>query len=524
MTLRLKLLVAMVLLVVVGLAVSGVVTYSASRNSQYGQIDQNLAGLQNPAGHILKEFEIHGHAPPGVSLPEGTFAAFIDPSGKQVSSFIVRGYDGSTPPVPRLPAGLSERTDGEGARMFSTGAVGGSSLRYRVLAEDAGEVAPDLVPPDGGPYQLVVASPLTEADRNLHQLLITEVLVALGVALALGLISWWLVRRDLRPLEEISTTAGAIAAGDLTQRVPEGDPRTEVGHLGASLNAMLAQIEQAFAERRASEDRLRRFLADASHELRTPLTSIRGYAELFRRGASQNEEDLEKSMRRIEDESARMGVMVEDLLLLARLDARRPLDREPVDLTALAADAVADARVADPGRVISMQAAAPIVVEADQARLRQVAVNLLSNAIRHTPSGTPIDVRVSTADGWAALEVVDHGRGLSPDEARRAFEPFYRADPSRDRTTGGAGLGLSIVQAIAEAHGGRVQVESTPGGGATFRVAIPVSPPAPPVAPGAFAAPEAHGAAGTVAGFAKEAPLPAPAEVHAAAPTPHAGS
>jgi two-component system OmpR family sensor kinase len=513
-TLRLKLLIAMVLLVVAGLAVTGAVTYSTSRNSQYGQIDQNLAGLQNPAGHILQQFEFNGHGPPGVSLPEGTFAAFLDSSGKQVASFIVRGYGGSTPPAPRLPSDLAARSGDFAPRMFSTSAVGGSSLRYRVLAQDAGSVDPDMVPPHGGPYELVVATPLTDADRNLHQLLITEILVALGVALALGLISWWLVRRELRPLEEISTTAGAIAAGDLTQRVPEGDPRTEVGHLGVSLNAMLAQIEQAFAERKASEDRLRRFLADASHELRTPLTSIRGYAELFRRGASENEEDLEKSMRRIEDESARMGVMVEDLLLLARLDARRPLDREPVDLTALAADAVADARVADPGRVISMQASGPLVIEADQARLRQVAANLLSNAVRHTPSGTPIEVRVSTADGWAAVDVVDHGRGLSPDESRRAFEPFYRADPSRDRTTGGAGLGLSIVQAITEAHGGRVEVEPTPGGGATFRVHVPAGSPSAPAGP---QAPPREAPA-------TQATPAQPAEVGAPAPVPNAGS
>ena len=475
MTLRLKLLLAMVLLVVAGLAITGAVTYSTSRNSQYGRVDQQLASLQSPAGHMLKQFQFGGRQSPFVSLPEGTFAAFLDSSGKQISSFIVRGYDGETPPVPKLPGGLN-KGPGPEPRLFSTGAVDGS-LTYRVLAQNAGAVDPDLVPRDGGPYELVVATPLTEVDRNLHQLLLTEILVALGVALALGLISWWLVRRELRPLEEISTTAGAIAAGDLTQRVPEGDPRTEVGHLGISLNVMLAQIEQAFAERRASEDRLRRFLADASHELRTPLTSIRGYAELFRRGASENEEDLEKSMRRIEDESARMGVMVEDLLLLARLDARRPLDRESVDLTALAKDAVADAQVADPSRTIAVQAAGAVVVDADEARLRQVAANLLSNAVRHTPTGTPIDVRISEQDGSAVLEVADRGRGLTPEEARRAFEPFYRTDASRDRSTGGAGLGLSIVQAIAEAHGGRVELAATPGGGATFRVVIPLTAP-----------------------------------------------
>jgi two-component system OmpR family sensor kinase len=236
---------------------------------------------------------------------------------------------------------------------------------------------------------------------------------------------------------------------------------------------MLAQIERAFAERKASEDRLRRFLADASHELRTPLTSIRGYAELFRRGARQREEDLAKSMRRIEDESARMCVMVEDLLLLARLDQDRPLERAPVDLVALAADAVEDGRASDGGREITLEASPPVLVLGDEARLRQVAANLVANAVAHTPPGTPVTVRTAMDGGDGILEVADRGLGLSPEQAERAFEPFYRSDPSRDRATGGAGLGLAIVAAIAKAHGGRVRVESTPGGGATFRVFIP---------------------------------------------------
>jgi two-component system OmpR family sensor kinase len=236
---------------------------------------------------------------------------------------------------------------------------------------------------------------------------------------------------------------------------------------------MLTQIEGAFAERRASEDRLRRFLADASHELRTPLTSIRGYAELFRRGASQREEDLTKSMRRIEDEAARMGLMVEDLLLLARLDQDRPLEREPVDLTTVAADAVADARAANPDREISLEATAPVEVRGDEARLRQVAGNLLANALDHTPPGTAVTVRAAANGDHAVLEVADRGPGLSGEQAERAFEPFFRSDPSRDRTTGGAGLGLAIVAAIAKAHGGAVELRETPGGGATFEVSIP---------------------------------------------------
>jgi len=372
----------------------------------------------------------------------------------------------SSGPKPSLPAKLP--TPGApAARPFTTGAVGGSSLHFRVLLQRV------LVQPLGVQGTLVVAIPLTELGQTLGRLRIIEGLVSGLVVLGLALVSLWLVRRELRPLEEIGATAGAIAAGDLSRRIADENPRTEVGRLGLALNAMLAQIEQAFAERKASEDRLRRFLADASHELRTPLTSIRGYAELFRRGANQREEDLATSMRRIEDESARMGIMVEDLLLLARLDQDRPLDRGRVDLAVVAADAVEDARAADTDRQITLEGSDPVPVVGDEARLRQVAANLLANAVVHTPRGTPVTVRALTDGDHAVLEVADRGPGLTPEEMARAFEPFYRSDPSRDRTTGGAGLGLAIVAAIAEAHGGRIDVDPTPGGGATFRFLIP---------------------------------------------------
>ncbi len=464
----------MVLLVVAGLAVSGILTYSSLRKAEFQRVDQQLTELAHPAGETLKHLQLDGGGglPPFTTLPTGTYVAFVDTSGKAVAWLITRPYGEPAPPHPVLPSGMGSIDPGEDGAKYTTGAVDGSALRYRLMAQSASQVDPDL-----GPYTLVVAVPLTDVERTLHQLLVIEVLVAVGVALALGLVSWWLVRREMRPLERMGETAGAIAQGDLTRRVTPQDSRTEVGRLGLALNAMLAQIEQAFAERKASEDRLRRFLADASHELRTPLTSIRGYAELFRRGARERTDDLEKSMRRIEDESARMGLMVEDLLLLARLDASRALDRVPVDVAAIAADAVADARVADPDRPIELVAPSPVMATADEARLRQVAANLLSNAIRHTPPGTPVTVRVEARDGRAVLQVADRGPGLPHADAARVFEPFFRADPSRDRATGGAGLGLSIVQAIAEAHTGHVAVSETPGGGATFTVAIPLEEP-----------------------------------------------
>jgi two-component system, OmpR family, sensor kinase len=293
-------------------------------------------------------------------------------------------------------------------------------------------------------------------------------------------------------------TAEAIAAGDLTRRVPDRDPRTEVGRLAAALNSMLAQIEAAFRARaasettaRRSEERMRRFVADASHELRTPLTTIRGFAELYRQGASRKPGELDRLMRRIEDQAARMGLLVEDLLLLARLDQQRPLDRRPVDLLALAAEAVNDARAVAPDRRIELEldgagdgaGGGPLVVLGDEDRLRQVIANLMSNALTHTPAGSPIELRAGTrrgdGAGNAAIEVVDHGRGLTRQQAERVFERFYRADPARSHAAGGTGLGLSIVAALVAAHGGTVEVSSVPGQGASFRVLLPLDPGAP---------------------------------------------
>jgi two-component system OmpR family sensor kinase len=322
---------------------------------------------------------------------------------------------------------------------------------------------------------LEVAVPLTETSQTLDRLLGIEVLVSALVLAALAAASWWLIKRDLRPLEHMTETADAIAAGDLSQRVEPAEPRTEVGRLGLSLNAMLVQIEQAFAERAATEDKLRRFLADASHELRTPLTSIRGYAELFERGAKDDPEDLATAMRRIEEESKRMGVMVEELLVLARLGEGRQPEREPVDLTRIVSDAVADARAAAPDRKISLDPADGTIVMGDDHQLRQVLANLLANAREHTPAGTPVHVTLTAADGQAVLAVVDEGPGLPAGEADKVFEPFYRADPSRTRETGGAGLGLAIVAAIVEAHGGTVAAASEPNVGATFTVRLPIA-------------------------------------------------
>jgi two-component system, OmpR family, sensor kinase len=360
---------------------------------------------------------------------------------------------------------------------------------------------------------MVVGFDVSTVYRTLDGLALIDLIVSAVVLVALAIVGIAIVRTSLRPLTDIELTAGAIAAGDLSQRVPDRDPRTEVGRLGRSLNAMLAQVEAAFHAReksegaaRRSEEKMRQFVADASHELRTPLTAIRGYAEYYRQrggvgngarhaapadaepllagGGRLTEPDIDRIMQRVEQESARMGVLVEDMLLLARLDQQRPLERRPVDLLTLAADAVQDARMIAPRRKIELTVGrgAAFLVLGDEARLRQVITNLMSNALSHTPDGTPIDVRILThgPDGRlpvpsVTIEVDDHGAGLSKEQAERVFERFYRADQARGRKTGGAGLGLAIVAALVDAHDGAVGVDTAPGSGAMFWITLPLA-------------------------------------------------
>ena len=320
-------------------------------------------------------------------------------------------------------------------------------------------------------------SDFMHTDRSLAWL---QLGIGAAVLLVLGLAIYAVVSQSLQPLMEVEQTAAAIASGQLDRRVPERDPRTEVGRLSLALNGMLAQIQAAVASSqtsaglaRSSEDRMRRFITDASHELRTPLTTIRGFAELYRQGAVS---DIEQTMSRIESESRRMGLLVEDLLLLARLDAQRPLESQRVDLLALAADAVHDTRAIAPQRHISVDVVeGPGIpqVLGDEARLRQVLSNLMVNAVQHTPDTADITVRVGTKDGDAVLEVIDDGPGMEEQDAQRVFERFYRADSSRARSSGGSGLGLSIVDSLVRAHGGTVAVTTAPGQGCRFHVSLP---------------------------------------------------
>jgi two-component system OmpR family sensor kinase len=478
-TLRFRLTAALVVLVTIGLLAADVATYAAFRSFLVKRVDQQLASAQPLLPGLLSnpDFGGGGTGPgdgPDPFLPSGTFVALYDTSGKQIQGRSIT-YDASTPPPPAITGAILDSA-GPGAEPHTVGAVGDAAATYRIIAvrlRDTGT---------GEEYTAVLGIPLTEVGQTLRRLEVVAVVVTLAVLGAMALLSWWTVRRGLHPLEQIEQTAGAIAAGDLSQRVEVGDPRTEVGRLGGALNVMLGRIENAMDEQRASEEALRRFLADASHELRTPLTSIRGYAELFRRGAGDDPQDTALAMRRIEEESLRMGVLVDDLLFLARSGHSRPIGHEPVDLAQAASDAVHDASAVDPAREITLDSPGALEIVGDEARLRQVLANLLDNALAHTPSGTPVTVALRTDDGWAEIRVSDRGPGLTAEEATHVFDAFYKIDPARERSRGGegrgTGLGLAIVAAIAEAHGGSAGVESEPGLGATFTVRLPVDAPA----------------------------------------------
>jgi two-component system OmpR family sensor kinase len=435
----------------------------------------------------------------GVLVPPGTFGELRSAKGR-VEAHLFFDYGGRSPSAPTIPAklpgsGLSSLVD----LYFTTSSTGSGAVSYRAVAK----------PLTHGDGVIVVAVPLTDLESTLRQLLSIEVIVSALVLLGLGGLAWVMVRRDLRPLQEMTKTAGAIAGGDLSLRVSPVAPGTEVGQLGRAFNTMIDEIEVAFAQRAASEDRLRRFLADASHELRTPLTSIKGYAELFDLGVRHRPADLSTSMHHIKDEADRMSTLVDDLFLLAQLDHERPLRFGPVDLVDLASRSVAGLAVLAPGRSVSVSGTGPVVVQGDEQRLRQVTDNLVVNAVRHTPAGSVVQITVADTGDLGTVTVHDNGPGIDPADVPRIFEPFFRSDPSRARSSGGAGLGLAIVAAIVEAHGGTVAV--LPGEGATFEVRIPKRQPEPDGSDGGSGVPS----------FRTD-PEPTPVEQRSQAPTPQA--
>lgn len=361
---------------------------------------------------------------------------------------------------------------------------GGAPWRVTVIAPQKFNFGPADLTQSRPEYvgYVVVGLPYETLNVTMERLAAVIAGVAI-LTITLGtMIAYWTVTRSFRPLSRVEKTAAAIAAGDLSRRVDIENPGTEVGRLSGSLNTMLAHIEHAFAARTASEKRMRRFVADASHELRTPLVTIRGFSELYRHGALQTSEDVGTAMGRIESEAKRMGELVEDLLMLARIDEQRPLQLKPVELLIIGHDAVLDARASAPERTFAVVGpdggpGAPAPTVGDEAKLRQVVANLIGNALRHTPAGSPIEIVVGTrSEGtqkFSVIKIRDHGPGISEEEAPRVFERFYRADSSRDRNTGGSGLGLAIVSAIVASHEGTVRLEQTPGGGATMAVELP---------------------------------------------------
>jgi two-component system OmpR family sensor kinase len=457
--LRVALVAATLVLVACGLLASGIAVTSIIQHSLLSRVDQTL----------LDASRSWAQAP---HIPPPPMEQDPNPS-RPPSKFYVRGVgsDGriwmavnDRDAEPALPA-----DNDVGPEPVTVGSLDNSNVEWRAMSVR------------GTHDQLTtVAIDLSDVQSTVRALTWSQVGIGVAVLLVLGIAGFAVVHRSLRPLVEVEQTAAAIAAGQLDRRIPQRDPRTEVGRLSLALNGMLAQIQRAVAlsdasaeQARTSEDRMRRFITDASHELRTPLTTIRGFAELYRQGAAR---DIEMLMMRIESEASRMGLLVEDLLLLARLDAQRPLERRRVDLLALASDAVHDAQSIAPNRRITMEVfdgpGTPEVL-GDEARLRQVLGNLVANALQHTPDTAGIIVRVGTDGNNAILEVADEGPGMSTEDAHRVFERFYRADSSRARASGGTGLGLSIVDSLVYAHGGTVSISTAPGEGCRFKVNLP---------------------------------------------------
>jgi two-component system, OmpR family, sensor kinase len=519
--LRTKLITAVLVLVILALAAISAASVAMLRGYVTTRQDTTLKAAFYPyfSNNSLPTLGNSPRAPsiqPGYAYPtQSDQIVALQQPGSQVSwySALPGGNQGA---LPQLPTSANWASARNGVLRTLPAQSGPDS--WRVIAGTSSYTFIDTT--TGAQQQetltFVVAVDLGDIDAMTHRIILFDLIVGGAIVLVLAVAAIAVIRANLRPLNDIELTASQIAKGHLNHRIPERDPRTEIGSLGHSLNTMLSQIETAFhaqeeSEQAAhqSEERMRRFVADASHELRTPLTTIRGFAEYYRqRGGlreDQNQssgtspadstasngspggglapEDLDRIMRRLEAEASRMGLLVEDLLTLARLDQQRPLNIAPVDLLTLAADAVQDARMVAPDRPIDLSVApgAAFLVDGDEPRLRQVIGNLVGNALTHTPPGTPVRVKIASGvldPGTPAvvLDVEDEGPGMPTDQAQRVFERFYRADAARNRASGGTGLGLAIVAGLVDAHGGTVSVRTAPGEGADFQVRLPLSP------------------------------------------------
>jgi len=475
--LRRRLLVTMVALVALGLAALDIITLTSLHSYLYGRVDDQLATASHQLAHYVVRSENRSFpvTPGAIGTHVGPdiYVELIDPSSHRVIVARPSDTQSTADARPVLPAGLPVQPDIDtpartrpasayepSSGSVTVGSVGGQGPQYRLQATSL----PGMT--------LVVATSLATVNATLSSLRTIELAVSLGLLAALLVLMTLLIRQGLRPLEDMAKEADAIATGDLTRRVRPTEGDGEIARLGRALNGMLSQIETAFAQRARSEDRLRSFLTDVSHELRTPLTSIRGYAELLRKDALGDDEARDRALSRIEKEAARMGSLVGDLAVLARQGEGPEPARYRVDLAAVAAEAVADARTIDATRSIQLSAPDEVPVSGDDARLEQMVHNLLGNALAHTPRGTPVEVGVRVRGDQAVLEVRDRGPGMNPDQARHAFDRFYRGDG--DRLDGGSGLGLFIVATLAHTFGGSASVDTEMGQGSTFQVILPL--------------------------------------------------
>jgi two-component system OmpR family sensor kinase len=494
LSLRGRLVAVCLLLVVAALLASNALLVTLLQRQLVDQLDDRLRATATATSALPDLADAPGATDPQVpdvveqQLTGDVYIATLDADGR-----LRRTLRPATGAAPRLPTLDTSAVRAHGTHAFRASAEDGHDWRMIALPVASAQRQPTGTATGGS---VVVAGSLQPVSNTIRHLGLWMLVIDSLVLALLGVAGWFAVRAGLRPLRRIETTAAAIASGDLSSRVPQmASTRTELGRLSHALNGMLDRIEAGDSARAATNERMRTFIADASHELRTPLFGIKGFTELYRMGGMPERSDVDTAMNRIEHEAARLVRIVEDLLLLARLDedpaaqAQLPLRPTPMDLRTLAADALHDLKALAPDRAVTLTGPgggppgeAPVL--GDEARLRQVTSNLVGNAIAHTPPGTPVRIGVGTQDGRAVLELSDQGPGMTENQAARVFDRFYRADTGRGRTetargrteTGGAGLGLSIVRSLVSAHHGRVEVDTAPGRGATFRVLLPLHP------------------------------------------------
>jgi two-component system OmpR family sensor kinase len=455
--------VVIVLLVVVAASV-----ISLTRRHLVSQVDERLEQavdfrISRPpaAGNSTDDSDVPG--PLEERIRNAMFSDIWEGSYDSSGTLEERGGPSYGPSMGYTPAiSYDEAFAVDDGDPISVGSVEAGGGRWRVAVQG-----------DSSGGLTVLALPLDGVDDTVHRLIFVELIASGAVIAVLVAVGWWVIRLGIRPIKQMTATATAIADGDLSHRVPDMAPSTEAGQLGLALNHMLEQLEQSFDARALSQERLQQFVADASHELRTPVTTIRGYAELYRLGGLSRESEVGEAMRRTEQEAVRMSRLVDDMLTLAKLGAGRPLEFHDVDLAQLVADAGADARAVAPDRTVTVDASGPVLVRGDEDRLRQVIANVVSNALTHTPAGTPIELRAAVTGTDAEIAITDHGPGMAPEVASKVTERFYRADPARARDRGGSGLGLAIVDATVTAHGGSIIVASAIGAGTTVRVSLP---------------------------------------------------